>query len=175
MKNIYSKKKDLSGGYSIVEIVFYVAILSLFFIIIINSIISFTRPYRQILALRLVERSGLEAMERITRDIRYANTIDTGNSTLDSHPGVLTISSTYNSVSTTTKFYLDSGVIKVDVNGAYSGPLTTGKTTVTSLIFRRLIGTLSEAVRVEMEVSATVGSVTKTKKYYSTTILKGID
>lgn len=161
-------------GYSLVEAVFYIAILSLFFILIINAIISFTRPYRDIVALRFAETSGLDSMERITREIRAATSVDTGNSTLGSSPGVLTLISTYGGVSTTTKFYLDGGVLKLDVNGSYLGPLSSSKTSVTNLVFRKADNSRSSLIKVELTVSATVGTATKTKKYYSSTILKAI-
>ncbi|MFZ2521967.1 MAG: hypothetical protein WAX44_02165 [Minisyncoccia bacterium] len=164
--------KIKNQGYSLVEIIFYVSILSLFFVIIVNSIISFTRPYREILSLRLVERSALDSMERMTRDIRGATSIDASNSTLDTSPGVLTLISTYDSISTTTKFYLDSGVLKVDVNGIYEGPLTTSRTSVTNLVFRQITGTNSSAVRIEMTIQSSIGTSIRSKKYYTTTILK---
>lgn len=167
-------KNYKKSGYSLVEAVFYISILTLFFIIIINTIISFTKPYREILVLRYTERSGLDSMERMTRDIRGATSVNSGSSTLGSHPGVLTIVSTFGGISTTTRFYIDNGVLKVDVNGTYAGPLTSSKATVTNLVFRQMSNSRSSAVKVDVTISSSIGSTTRTKKYYSTTIIKGI-
>lgn len=166
------KKNSQKNGYTLVEIVIYLAILSVFFIIIVNSILSFTKPYREILALRVIERSGLDVMERVTRDIRSASSVDTANSILGTSPGVLVLNSLHNSV-TSTKFYIDSGVLKVDVNGVYQGPLTTGGVSITNLVFYHLSNSVSSAVKIDMTLQITVGSTTKIKKYYSTVILKG--
>lgn len=161
------------NGYTLIEAIIYVTILSVFFVIIINSMLSFATPYKKILALRLVERSGLDSMERITRDIRSATTVDTANSTLGSSPGVLTLVSTSGGVSTTTKFYVQNNILKVDVNGVYQGPLSSSSSTVNSLIFNTITNSISTAVKVDLIIQATVGTTTEIKSYHSTIILKG--
>ena len=170
MKNHFKTKQ----GYSLVEMVLYVSILSVFFIIIVNSLLSFTKPYREILALRVVERSGLDSMERIVREVRAATTVDTANSTLSSSPGVLSLVSTYNNISTTTKFYISNNVLNVDVNGVYQGPLSAGSTSITNLTFYHLTNGVSSAIKINMTIEAVVGNVTKTKKYSTTVVLRGV-
>lgn len=160
-------------GYSLVEMLVYVSLLSLFSLTIIHTILSFTQSYRTVLALRLVDNTGIDAMERITRDIRAASVIDTSNSTFGSSPGVLALVATANAVSTTTKFYIQGGVLKVEVNGAYSGPLSVAGSAITSLTFTSLSSGASSAVRVDMTVRGTVGPVTQTKTYHDTVILRG--
>ena len=160
-------------GFSLIEMIIYISIVTVTFVIVVNTILSFTHSYRSLTALRLVEHTGVDAMERMSRDIRFAGIVDTANSTLGSSPGVLTIVSTVSGVVTTTKFYLQNDVVKVDVNGVYVGPLTISNTTVTSLLFTRLTNSVSSAVKVDMTVSATVSDVTKTNTYHSTIILKG--
>lgn len=161
------------SGYSLVEMIIYISILFMILIVVVNTVISYTRSYRTLGALRTVENSAMNAMERMTRDIRGATSIDTANSTLGSSPGVLTIVSTSGTVSTTTKFYVQGGVLKVDVNGTYFGPLTLSNASTTSLTFTRLTSTVSSAVKIDMTIDGTSGPVTKTKTYHSTIILKG--
>jgi type II secretory pathway pseudopilin PulG len=161
-------------GYTLIEMVLYVSILALFFVVIVNSLISFTRPYREVLALRLLDRSGLESLERITRDIKTASSVDVINSVLGVSPGTLVLTATYSGVSTTTKFYLDGGVLKVDVNGIYEGPLTSASTTVSSLIFYRMTNTISSAIKVDMTLQTSISSTTKTKIFHTTAVLKGV-
>src|SRR6185436_640507 len=149
-------KKNGGRGYSLVEMLIYIAILTLFSVTIINVILSFSSSYRTLLALRMVDSTGIDAMERITRDIRSASSIVTGQSTLGSNPGVLTLLATANGVSTTSKFYIQNNTLKVDVNGVYLGPISGSNTSVTSLIFRSLSTGISSAVKVEMTVQSTV-------------------
>ena len=166
--------KKAKSGYTLVETIIYVGILSIVYFLIVSTLISFNSSYRNVVALRIVDNSAIDAMERMTRDIRLASIIDTGNSTLGTSPGVLTLIATSGGVSTTTKFYVQSGVLKVDVNGSYYGPLTLASATVTSLTFRRLSTTTSEAVKIDMIISGVTGPVTKTKSYHSTIILRGV-
>ena len=162
------------SGYSLVEMLIYVAILTIVSILVVNTILSFTRSYRDLEALRVVEHSGIDSMERMTRDIRAATGVDIGNSVFNTSPGVLTIVTTANSVSTTTKFYLDNGVLKVDINGTLSGPLTLTSASITNLTFRRLVSGISEAVKIDMTIQATVGNTTKVRTYHSTIMLTGL-
>jgi type II secretory pathway pseudopilin PulG len=161
-------------GYTLVEMAIYVAILAIFSATIVNTILSFSWSYRTLLALRMVDNTGIDAMERVSRDIRSATSVDTGNSTLGTSPGVLTLVATMNGVSTTTKFYLQNGIIKVDVNGTYSGPLSVSGSTITNLVFTKLVNGVSNAVKVDMTVQGVVGPITKVKTYHTTVILRGV-
>jgi hypothetical protein len=133
---------------------------------------SFSNSYRRLTALRTVERSATESFERMTRDIRGASSVDLTASTINSHPGILTLVTSNSGVSTTTKFYLDNGTFKVDVNGIYIGPLTTSNVTVTNLTYQVLTSTYTTAVKIDMTLEGTSGGVTVVKSYHTTVILK---
>ncbi len=150
----------------------YVGILSITSLLIVNTVISFSRSYKDVVALRIVDNSAMDALERITRDIRGATSIDTGNSTFNSSPGVLTLVKTTNGVSTTTKYYIQNGIIKADVNGTYFGPVTLSSASVTSLIFRKIDSANSSAIKIDMTITGTSGQSSKTKNYYVTTVMK---
>ena len=169
-----SSSKKIIGGYSLVEMIIYVSILSIISLLAINTILSFGPSYHALLAYRSAENSGIVSIERMSRDIRSANSVNTGNSTLGTSPGVLTLVSTSNGISTTTKFYLQNNILKVDVNGAYSGPLSLSNTSVTNLVFNLLTSTEGNAVKVDMTVQSTSSPATKTKTFHSTIILKGL-
>jgi hypothetical protein len=172
MTSMYSNK--LKKGYTLIETVIYVAILATIYFLIISTLLSFNSSYRNVVALRIVDNSGIDAMERITRDVRSAASVDIFNSTLGSNPGVLTLVATSNGVSTTTKFYLQNGVVKMDINGTYYGPLTLSSASVTSLVFNKLDNSNSSAVKIDMTITGTSGFISKTKSYHSTIILKGL-
>jgi type II secretory pathway pseudopilin PulG len=163
-----------TNGYSLVEIVIYISILTLIFVFAINTLLSYSQSYRILSALRVAEHSGVDAMERITRDIRSATSVDSANSTFTTSPGVLTLIETTSGVSTTTKFYIQNGVLKVDVNGSYFGPLTLSTASTTNLVFTLLNNGVSTAVKTDITVRASVGGVTKSKTYHSTIIVGGL-
>ena len=161
-------------GFTLLEMIVYVTILSLITVVLVNTLLSFSGAYREVRMHRAIDNSALTAFERMTRDIRGARNVVVNQSVLGTHPGVLTLNTVGTSVSTTTRFYIEDGVVKVDVNGVYSGPLTLARTAVTQLSFQRLVSTSSEAVKVDMTVEYVYGSTTKTKNYYTTVILKGL-
>ena len=160
-------------GYSMVELLIYVSLMAVIILVVVNTVISFTKTYKEVGALRAVEHSANDAMERMTRDIRAASTITNAYSTLGTSPGVLTIVATANTVSTTTKFYIQNNILKMDINGVYYGPLSLSNAQVTNLVFNDLNSGISHAVKIDMTIQATVGTITKTKTYHSTIILRG--
>lgn len=165
------RSKDISG-YSLVEMVIYLAILSVVSLIVINTILSFSQSYGNLRALRLLDHSASSALERMTRDIRSATSVDTANSALGVSPGVLTLLTSASA--TTTKFYVLNNILQVDVNNASSGPLTVSKSSITNLTFTKLSNGTTTAVKIDMTVSATDGTVSKSKNYHSTVVvLKG--
>src|SRR3989344_9398076 len=172
MKNSLQNMLSGKGGYSLIEVIIYVGILTLVSIVVLNLLFSFTQSYKTLAALRAVEHSAIDAMERMTREIRASTAVVVAQSTFGSSPGVLTISSNSSGISKTVKFYLDSGILKMDIDGSYFGPLTSSNTTVSSLTFYNLTSTNSSAVKLDMTVSATVSDVTQTKIYHTTVVLK---
>ena len=151
----------------------YIALLVMIFMVVLKTLLSFSSTYRTIAANRIIEASAITSLERMTRDIRNATSIDAVNSTFGSNPGILSLITTQNGVSTTTKFYVSSNTIQVDVNGTNIGPLTTSRVSVTSLIFTQLTGSTTNAVKIDMTLQGSNGNVTKTKIYHSTIVLKG--
>jgi Tfp pilus assembly protein PilE len=175
-------KHNKIKGYSLGEMIVYVAIMSITCMIIANTFVSFVMSYRNIKSLALVDRSAIDVMERLTRDIRGATSIDIANSTFATSSGVLTLITTASGVSTTTKFYLGTNpvssstniIARVDINGLYYGPLTQVNTSVTNLTFNRVNGVVSDAVKIDLTLSALVGTITETKTYHSTINITGM-
>jgi len=167
--NRYPTKK----GYSLLEMLIYISILTVIFILIVNTTISFTRSYRDLFVLRAIEHSAITSLERMTRDIRNSTSLDTVQSAFGTTPGTLVINQTIIGTTTVAKFYVQSGVLKVDVGGAYVGPLTLSNVVVTNLTFTQLLSGNSSAVKIDLTLQGTSGQVVKSKKFHSTIILKG--
>ncbi len=102
------------------------------------------------------------------RDIHGAVAVDLPNSTFGGTVGELTLLSG----ATTTRFYLSNNKLMIDVNGSTVGPLSASDASVTALTFTHITTAESEAVKIDMTIDGTKGSVTKTKTYHSTDILK---
>ena len=167
-------KIKTKSGHSLVEMLIYVGILSIVSILVVSTLLSFTKSYRDLGALRIVEHSGINSMERMIRDITNTTVVDVANSSFDTNPGVLTIIATANSVSTTTKFYVENNILKVNVNGIYSGPLSLSNASISNLVFKQLDSGISKAIKIDMTIQGVVGGIIKTRSFHSTVILTGL-
>ena len=160
-------------GFSLVEMLFYVAILSLSLLMIMQTLIVVMRSYGVFRAAQRIEREAGNALERVVREVRGAESINEAESTLGTHPGELSLVST-DSVGAphTVDFYLDEGKLSLKENGAVTGLLTSAKSTITDLVFRKIDSAHSQGVKIEMTLQAGGGSEARTEHFYATAVLR---
>ena len=156
------------------EVIIYISIIAVIFMLVISTVLSFTGSYHKLTALRNVENSAVDALERMTRELRDATDVNAAESVLGTSPGVLTLTKTYEGISTTTKFYVGDEILKIDVNGSYVGPLSGAGVRVTSLVFNLITTPRSQAVKVGITLNGTDGQTSVVKTYYSTIMLTGL-
>ena len=166
----YSSKHQ---GFSLLEMLFYIAILVLLLAVIMNMVVSVVRSGRIINALRNVENSAIVSLERITRELRQADSVNVSLSTLDSNPGQLVLEGTDETGSPrTVEFYLSLGRLFLKENGVDVGALSQSDAQVSSLIFRRFAGPNSEGIRIEMTLESGTSTHYRSEKFYSSAILR---
>jgi Tfp pilus assembly protein FimT len=162
-----------SNGYSLIEMIVYLAVFTTLSILIINCFIVISASFSQTRTNRDLLEAGSSSLERISREIRQSKNIDIANSTLGSSPGVLSLSSTdASSVDQTIKFAVVGGALNIYKNGTLIGNLLGQNISVTSLIFRRIATTNGEAVKIELSVQDTRSKNLTTKNFYDTIILR---
>ncbi len=164
----------LTKGFSLPEMIIYLAVLTILTTAIVGALLGLSSTYRQLRAVKHIERSGILSMERMTREIKNATTIDVGQSVLGSGPGTLTLNATtLGGNARVVKFYVENGTLKVSQNGALEGPLSSKKASTTNLVFYRISTPNSEAVRIVLTLSATSSNYARTERFYGTAILRG--
>ncbi len=154
-------------GFSLVEMLIYMAILVLMLAVIMNIVISVISSGRVIKSLRNIENSTLVSFERITREIRQAGSINTASSVLNTNPSELIL----NDVDSlgnprTVRFYLSSGILMMSENGMVAGALTQNNAYVSSLVFRRFSGSNSEGIRTEISIESGTSTHYRTNNFY---------
>lgn len=169
MNNIFIVKNS-KKGFTLVEMLVYVAILSVLSVVVINTSLSLARSYNSLKVSRNINSAAIISFERMTRDIRLATNVDTSTSTLNSHPGRLGLEI---GTATTSHYYLDGTTLRVIENGVDAGALTTGDVEITNLIFRTVTDNTLQAVKIEMTIESTLGNTTKTEKFYDFVTLRG--
>jgi len=169
MLNLNKKK-----GFTLIEMIIYITILSALFILIINTLLLISKSYKSIKLTNDINNSASASLERIIRELRLAQNVNTSLSLLSSSPGKLVLNTTDNlGTPIVLDFYVENDTLKLNEDGVLSGVLIRDNVKVTNLIFRHIISTSSESVKVELTLTGSEGNTTKTENFYSTAVLRG--
>lgn len=161
-------------GFTLIEVLIYVGIFSVVSTALITSSIVVISSFHKTRDIRMVLESSTVVFERLTREIRQASSIDIGNSTLGSNPGVLQLNSTNNDGSSrVVKFVMENGVLNLYVNSTLVDNLLGPNTSIQNLIFRRIQTTNGEAVKIEMTMSNNNLTNVISRNFNDTIILRG--
>jgi len=161
-------------GYSIVEVLVYLAIFTTVSILVINSFIVVLGTFNTTRANRDLLESGSVAIERLAREIRQSDSVDVVNSVLGSTPGALELDSTDVSGNPmAVRFSVSNGALNLYEGGNLIGNLLGQNISATSLFFRRIVTANGEAVRIELTLTDTSGTASRTANFYNTIILRG--
>lgn len=168
------KIKNSKSGYSIVEILIYIAVFTVLTTVVMNAFIVLTSFYAQNRTHHDLLENGNSVMERMSREIRNADSIRTSTSTFGTSPGVLDLEN-YVDVTTSTyvKFSTTNGELNLSVNNTNLGNLLSSNVQVTSLVFRKITTTNSTAVKIEMTLRDTKDQTSLAENFYDTIILRG--
>ena len=169
IKNIKENIKNKNGGLSMVEILFYVAVFSVLFLVVINSMIFMTKSFREtVINTDLTQSSSI--MERISREIRSA----TGIVSLTANSLKLNIIDVPTAAASTIRFTLNGTNVELyDGNDVLVGNLNSSNVSVTALNFVQISTTEGLAVRVFMTVKSNHYNSTRTENFYDTIVLRG--
>lgn len=154
-----------------IELLFYIAIFTVLFLVVINSLIFMTRSFREtVVNTDLTQSTGI--MERISREIRNGEVISAISSTsLTLGPSdaaaVVTASSGI-------QFTLSgSNIVVYDGRGTLVGNLNSPNISVTALNFSQITTTQGTAVKIFMTVKSNHYGSVRTENFYDTIVLRG--
>lgn len=160
-------------GFSLLETLFYVAILALSLLAVMQTLAVVTRSYAVFRAAGRIERDAALSLERMMREIRDANDIAAAGSAFGAHPGRLLLNTTTAAgAARAVEFYVNSGALSLKEDGVISGPLTSGNTTVSNLVFRNIATARSKGVKIEMTISSGSGAAARSENFYATAVLR---
>ena len=161
-----------SQGFSLVELILYTAILSIVVSALTMTGVSLLKTFAYMQASADVAETATVALERITREIRFAYNVDTGASSLLTDPGMLVLETTDDSGNlTSVTVTLSGGRMYISEGGGVPSPLTRGSVTVTHLTFTHTVGTNTQAIRIDMTVERAIRDTTIVKEYRTFAVL----
>jgi hypothetical protein len=161
------QKLQFSAGYSVLELLFYISIFAVLSIVVINSLITMTRSFRESAVFGELVQSG-NIVEKISREIRSSLSI----STITTNDLKLNTKNTAGN-SKTVEFLLSGNNIQYLENNVLTGNLNTPTIAVTALSFTQITTTLGVAVKISLTVKSTNDPQARTYDFYDTVVLRG--
>ena len=167
-----TKRSDSSFGFTLIEIIVYIAILAVVSVLAVNMLLEIQLSLGEIRVTRNLSAAASVAMERMARTIRDAKSVNAGASTFNASPGVLTLTGS-ETPAQTHRFLVSGGALMADGGSPPSDTLTPSGVLITNLVFRLITpSATSTAVKIEMTIAATSGRATTTQNFYDTVILR---
>lgn len=163
------------GGFTLMEMVIYIAILSVIVVLVASSVLAMSKSLSSIQASRKINNFAETSIERIVREIRFANSVDVSGSTFGVNPGTLKLNTInpIDELSTTVEFYQSGTNLMIKEGLGAPEDITPSSLSVTDLKFYDVVVPgVSEAIKIEIEVKSTSIFGDKTEKFYNTVVLK---
>ena len=159
------KIKNCKKGYAVLELLFYISLFAILAIAVINSLLVMTRTFRETAIQRNLGEGGA-IMERISREIRFSNAVNSANP-------LLLATTDLEGDPKTVEFALSGSDIEFRENDSLVGNLNTPEVEVTNLVFTQIITSQSQAVKVELTVRSKNDSLYRQANFYDTVVLRG--
>jgi len=165
---IFNKNKK---GFGVMEVIIYLSLFTVISILVINSFIVILNSFSNMRTNTNLLDSGSMAMERISREVRSAKSIDLTNSTFESNTGTMRLNDTDGTS------YIDIGrntnLLNLSKNGTLFGNLLAPNIIVTKFYLRYITTTKGSAIKIEMTLQDTKSKRNKTANFYNTVVLRG--
>lgn len=163
-------KNKKQSGYSLMELVVYIAIFAFLAVTMTKSLLTVMRTYASAKTYRTLQTNGELIMERISREIRDATTIT--SATYDTNPGALALSGIdTNGAVKTASFSVSSDAVQINDNGT-TGAISTSDVDISSLIFRHMTTAVGDVIKVELNLTTTRGNIASAT-FYNTIAIRG--
>lgn len=154
-------------GFSLIELVVYIAVLSILMVVVVQALLGISSSYSHIALKRSIEESAMTTLERISREIRNAHNGSAGAS--------LSLSSTEGGTTVTREFFVDGNqTLRLRENGVDRGPLTKSGIRVTTFSASLMSTSTSKAVKIDLALEATRGEVTEADIFHTTVVMRGV-
>ena len=161
-------KNVKKNGFVLLETVFYIIFFVILSLVVINAMLTMTKAFKETSIQAELVQSG-NIMERISREIRQANGINT-ISTSD-----LKLNTTNDAgAAKTVEFLLSGSNVQLVENSLLTGDLNALNITVTALTFTQITSAKGTAVKIFLTVQSTDDTQNRTQDFYDTVVLRGV-
>lgn len=156
-------------GFTLIETLFYVAILIVATIVVVGSFLSLRNVLERNRMERIIATAGYTVLDRVARTAQAGTSVDTAASTLDETSSILTLLSG----ATTTTFSISEDTISMTQNGDALGALTPPGVAVTEFRVFHFTNSFSEGIRIKLSLTSTSTVASTTETFFTTAVLRG--
>ena len=165
----HKRYKRNKNGFTLVEMLFYIALMTIITLSVSQSLVAVLKSDKVSFAENNIRNSGYSAMEAMLREIHASKSIDQVDD------GILQMkqNSGTNVIRFATSSDLVLGLYEGLTTPTFIGPLTSKNILVKNLIFSKIDTGKSLAVRIQMQLEATINGQARDEWFYGTAILRG--
>lgn len=164
--------KRLHKGFSTPELLMYSVGMVLVLGAIVYLLFQMYSLYKHLTIEPRVDRVGVAIVDRITKDIRSGDSINLAQSQFNTTTGTLTINTFETELSVIKKFAYDHGRVTYQENSGTIHFLTPDDMSVSRLYFSQANSPVSDAVRVELDITYEIDNESRTNTYTGFAILR---
>lgn len=148
-------RKKFIKGFSLVEVLVYIAILGIVISITTGFYSDLMKSYSKTSAKSDVTSNISSALKVISDEIKYAASVYAPTTVLNSNSGQLSLETAINAPTghtlTFVDYYLDNGVIYEKREGSQATPLTSNRVFITALKFEKFVSNGKDAVKITID------------------------
>lgn len=163
------KKYNHQRGFTLVETLVYIGVMVVIASALVTTFLSLSVSLAKSKTDRELTESATLALERISRTLRSADSVDVLGSTFGVSPGILELTEG----GTTTSFYVSGDRLVISVNGTERGSLTSSEVVVEDLTFTHYQGSMTELVRAAITLSIESDTASSTRTFYTSAVVRG--
>jgi type II secretory pathway pseudopilin PulG len=154
IKNIFKKIKNKNFGFTLVETLIYIAIMSIVLVSFITFILSISNSRNKAFVVQEVQANARIAMNIISQKIKTANDVNIGDSVFGADPGVLSLAmQDANKNPTIINLSQDNGILQIKEGTNDPIQVTSSDVQITNLVFSDFTnGTSKENIKIEISV-----------------------
>ena len=159
-------------GFTVIELLVYTAGMVILLIAISTILFYFYDWYRLTTAPARADRVGVALVDRIVKDIRTGTSINLGQSQLNTPTGSLSITAHVSGADVTKYFEVINERVHYSENGSAAIQLSPGPLSVSRFYFAQITTPISQAIRVEVDITFNTKDGTETRSYNGVAILR---
>lgn len=166
-------QKNKKSGFSLIEMIIYISILAVVLVIVINTSLLMAKAYSGMKISHDISNSAVNIMERLTREIRWSDSVNVGGSVFSSDQGVLVLN-TINELeeSVEMRFSLEGGDLIMKEGVSSGEPLDLPGIVVKKFYLERSDLGISELIKIRLEIEGYHKDKVKTETFYNSVVTR---